>query len=63
VKSAGKKSTPTPTLAQGAHDGGSGARDPDNADAHFHAATRAEKPGWPREALRHLASYRKLARE
>ncbi len=36
--------------------------DPGNADAHFNAATLAEKLGRPAEALRHLASYRKLTR-
>jgi tetratricopeptide (TPR) repeat protein len=36
--------------------------DPSNADAHFNAATLAEKLGRPAEALRHLASYRKLTR-
>ena len=37
--------------------------DPENADAHFNAASLAEKLGRPAEALRHLASYRKLTRE
>jgi tetratricopeptide (TPR) repeat protein len=36
--------------------------DPSNADAHFNAASLAEKLGRPAEALRHLASYRKLTR-
>jgi tetratricopeptide (TPR) repeat protein len=37
--------------------------DPENADAHFNAASLAEKLGRPAEALRHLATYRKLTRK
>ena len=37
--------------------------EPDNADAHFNAASLAERLGRPAEALRHLRTYRKLTRK
>lgn len=36
--------------------------EPDNADAHFNAASLAERLGRDAEAVRHLAAYRKLTR-